>query len=126
MKLTFTFTVAALALACLGFQSTAPANPTPKPAAPAFKDVEAIFATNCLGCHGGERARGGIDLSSYEAVMKGGDDGPIVKKGAPKHSVLVQALRGVEGVRQMPPRRAALSEASISTIENWIKAGAKP
>ena len=58
--------------------------------------------------------------------MKGGEDGVIVKKGAPKHSVLVEALRGAEGVRQMPPRRPPLPEASIATIENWIKAGAKP
>ena len=126
LKWTFSISVAALALACFGFQSTPPANPAPKQTTPTFKDVETIFAANCTRCHGDGGMRGGIDLTSYDSIMKGGDDGPIVKKGAPKHSVLVQALRGTDGVRQMPPRRPQLPEASIATVEAWIKAGAKP
>lgn len=93
--------------------------------APAFKDIEPIFQANCVACHSGDRARGGIDLTSYETVMKGGDDGPIVKAGAPKHSVLVQALRGMPGVRHMPPRSAPLPEDKIASVEAWILAGAK-
>jgi protein TonB len=126
LKWTFSISVAVLALACFGFQSNPTAKPAPKQTTPTFKDAETIFAANCTGCHGGQRARGGIDLSNYDAIMKGGEDGPILKKGAPKHSLLVQALRGTDGVRQMPPRRPQLPEASIATIETWIKSGAKP
>jgi mono/diheme cytochrome c family protein len=91
-----------------------------------FKDVEAIFSTNCVNCHSGDRARGGIDLTTYDNVLRGGDKGLIVKKGAPKHSLIIQALRGATGVRHMPPERDPLSEDQISLIESWIKAGAKP
>ncbi len=101
-------------------------KPAPKPSAPAFKDIQAIFNENCTGCHSGERARAGIDLTSYQGVMDGGEDGPIVKKGAPKHSLLIEALRGLNGVRQMPPRRGPLSEDKIALIEKWISAGCKP
>ena len=57
--------------------------------------------------------------------MKGSDDGAIVKPGAPKHSVLVEALRGTGGVRQMPPRSGPLREDQIKLVEAWIAAGAK-
>ena len=98
---------------------------TKKPAPVTFAKVQPIFNLNCLGCHSGPRARGGIDFSTYKSVMEGGEDGPIVKAGAPKHSLLVEALRGAPNVRQMPPRRAPLSDAEITLIESWIKAGAK-
>ena len=126
MKWIYCIPAGALLLACLGFQASAANKPTPKPAAPTFKKVEDILSANCTRCHGDERARGGIDLTTYAAVMKGGDDGPILKKGAPKHSVLIQALRGLNGVRQMPPRHDPLPEDQIALIEAWIKSGAKP
>lgn len=126
MKWTFSISLTVLAFACFGFQSTAQSKPAAKKMeAPTFKDVEAILGPNCTGCHGGPHGRAGIDLSNYDSVMKGGEGGLVVKKGAPKHSLLVQALRGTGGVRQMPPRRPPLPEASIALIEAWIKAGAK-
>jgi len=99
--------------------------PTKKPASVTFKDVQPIFTENCLGCHSGERARAGIDFSTYQSVMNGGEDGPIIKKGAPKHSLLIEALRGTNGVRQMPPRHDPLAEDKIAKIEAWILAGCK-
>jgi uncharacterized membrane protein len=101
------------------------ANPK-KTALVTFASIQPIFNMNCLGCHSGPRARGGIDLSTYKSVMEGGEDGPIVKKFAPKHSLLVQALRGSPGVRQMPPRSGPLADDKIAQIEKWIGGGAKP
>ena len=117
------------AVMAFGFQS----KPTPKaaaapkkPAAPTFKDIQPIFHDNCFDCHTGTHPRAGIDFSSYDTVMDGGEDGPIIKKGAPKHSLLIQALRGLNGVRHMPPRGPALAEEKIVRIEKWIADGAKP
>jgi len=100
--------------------------PTPKPKAPAptFKDIQPIFQQNCIGCHSGERAKAGIDFSTYASVMEGSDDGPIVNKGAPKHSLLVRALHG-DKVRRMPPGPNPLAEQKIALIEKWILTGAK-
>ena len=57
-------------------------------------------------------------------VMEGSDDGPIVNKGAPKHSLLVRALHG-DKVRRMPPGPNPLAEQKIALIEKWILTGAK-
>jgi len=107
-----------------GFQHKTPAPP--KPTAPAYKSVQAIFTKNCISCHSGDHPKAAIDLTSYAVVMEGGEDQPIIKKGAPKHSLLIQALRGADNVRRMPPRMSPLAEKDIMLIENWIKAGAKP
>lgn len=89
----------------------------------AFAPAADVFTKNCVGCHG-DRPREGIDLRSYDSVMKGGEEGPIVKAGDAKGSVLVQALHGTDGKKQMPPR-GPLPEEDIKKIEDWIQAGAK-
>lgn len=97
---------------------------TPVAGGTGYTAVQAIFTKNCAGCHGGPKGKGGIDLTSYEGAMKGGAEGPIVKAGDPDGSVLVQALHGTGGKKQMPPK-GALPADDIKTIESWIKDGAK-
>lgn len=104
-------------------QSAAPGGE--QTSAKGYAVVQQVFNENCIMCHGNKgRPRGGINLSSYASVMKGGEDGPIVKPGDPAKSVLSQALHGAHGVRQMPPRRA-LPKNQINTVDTWIKNGAK-
>lgn len=98
---------------------------TAKPSAGAYDKVQATFTASCIGCHGSGRKAEGIDLSSYDAVMKGGEKGPIVVPGDPENSLLVHALRGTHGAKRMPLNGQPLPEAQIKEIEDWIKAGAK-
>lgn len=101
-----------------------PSLPAGAPAAPGYAGVQVFFNTSCAGCHGATNGKAGIDLSSYDGVMKGGREGAIVKPGDPDNSLLVQALRGTHGAKQMPPRGAA-PEDRIKAVEAWIKDGAK-
>lgn len=108
--------------------STDAGSPKKEASAPAggsgFASVQPILTQNCAGCHGENRPRAGIKLTSLDAVMKGGERGPIVKAGDPENSILTQALRGSHGMKKMPPR-GSLPEEQIKTVEDWIKAGAK-
>jgi mono/diheme cytochrome c family protein len=90
-----------------------------------YAAVQELFNTKCVGCHQGAGAKEGIDLTSYEALMKGGEHGPTVKPGDPEGSLLAQSLRGGHGVKRMPMGQPALAEAQIKLVEDWIKAGAK-
>jgi cytochrome c len=90
-----------------------------------YADVQKVFTVNCLGCHSGAHPRGKIDLSSYESVMKGGEDGPIVVAGNPKKSPLYMAVSHSAGFRPMPPSGVKLPDKDIAKIEQWIKDGAK-
>ena len=88
-----------------------------------FASVQPILITNCMPCHASSKPKAGINLTSYESVMKGGREGAIVKAGDPDGSKIDMALHG-KGAKQMPPK-GPLAPADIAKIETWIKAGAK-
>jgi hypothetical protein len=74
-------------------------------------------------CHNSDTKLGGFDASSYEAVMKGNDDGAVVIPGDVSKSLLAQLLQGANG-KLMPPG-GGLSSDEIQAILDWITAGAK-
>lgn len=96
-----------------------------KETASAFTPVSDILTKSCVGCHNSTKPADGIDLSSYEAVIKGGKEGPIVVAGDPAKSILAMSLKGEGGIKKMPLKGDPLTEAQIKTIEDWIKDGAK-
>lgn len=87
------------------------------------KDVLPILKTGCSKCHSGGQAKGGIDLSSYATVKKGGKDGAIIVEGDPDKSSLVTSISGDKP--SMPKKAAPLTKAQVTTISTWIKEGAK-
>src|SRR5262249_22652972 len=68
-------------------------------------DVLPVLAKNCLGCHGGLRQRGGLDLRTLAALRKGGDSGVVVKPGDARASALWTRVASDE----MPPGEHKLS-----------------
>ena len=56
--------------------------PPPPPTTVSYAaDVQPYFNSNCTGCHGGSNPQKGVDLTSYQQVMAGGDGGAIVIPG---------------------------------------------
>jgi WD40 repeat protein len=91
-----------------------------------FNDrVVPILQAHCVGCHNADEAEGGLDLSTYEAMLKGGESGPALTPGATASSRLhLLATRKVEPA--MPPDPAdALNENQLQVLADWIQAGAK-
>ena len=56
------------------------------------KEVRPLLIERCLKCHGGEKTRGGLKLTSRDAILQGGDTGPAAKPGKPADSLLIQLL----------------------------------
>jgi mono/diheme cytochrome c family protein len=90
-----------------------------------YADVQKILNEHCIGCHGADHPRAGINLTTYATVMKGGEEGAIVVPKDPAKSVLYKAIIGAPGVRQMPPRGPKIDAKLAKTVETWIKGGAK-
>ncbi len=89
--------------------------------------VKPIFDSNCARCHGGMNHRGGLNMGSRGAMMKGGQDGAVLVPGDPSGSLLVRLIRheGPAGnPMPMPPNRPKISDADIAVITAWVKAGA--
>ena len=109
-----------LLLAALGLGSLALAQP----AGPDYADVQAIFAERCTLCHTGQGAPLGLDLTTYDAVMAGSVNGPVVVPNDPDASELVRRIRGTSTPRMPLAGPPFLSDEQIGTIERWIGAGA--
>src|SRR5262245_33894404 len=84
------------------------------------KSVLPIFQAKCLNCHGEKRQRGGLDLRSRAAIVKGGESGTALKPGSIKDSLLWEKIRTDE----MPEGQVKLTMAEKEAIRRWIEAGA--
>lgn len=85
--------------------------------------VRPILVKNCLSCHIGDSAQGGLRLESRQALLGGGVSGPAVVPGDPDNSLLIQSVRYAHAVVKMPPDKA-LSDSEIADLASWVKSGA--
>jgi len=88
--------------------------------------VQPIFKNNCLssGCHNSQNRANGLDLTSWESLVRGSDFGAVIISGHGEHSHLVEHLKG-EAEPRMPLNRAPLPEEQIEFIERWVEEGAR-
>lgn len=115
---------------------TAP-NPDPKPkpnpepmstvaGGPTFeKDIQPIFKTNCVSCHGEKKNNDAdLDLRTFAATKKGGENmGVGFVPGDPDKSNLWDRIND----NSMPPKDSGkkLTAEEKKLIKDWIMAGAK-
>ncbi|MFO7586014.1 MAG: c-type cytochrome domain-containing protein [Anaerolineales bacterium] len=97
-------------------------EPTPaQDGAVSFRnDILPIFENTCVRCHGGLRTERGLDLSTYDALMRGSRNGAMLIPGDADSSEL--AIQVVSG--EMPRRAPKLPEEHIQLIIEWVNQGA--
>lgn len=92
-----------------------------------MRDIAPILAVHCQGCHHAGKAAMGFDLSSFDALKKGGKQsgpGEIVVPGKPGDSRILEVIEA-EAEPRMPLKLPPLPESSIALISRWISEGAK-
>ena len=94
---------------------------------------EGIFNLSCSvsACHDGTR-QAGLELTSWEMLMAGGDERLVVDPGNAEESPLVWSVEGEDNVgipmEIMPPTLSGfpqLTRTEIRLIKDWIDQGAK-
>ena len=85
-------------------------------------EIQTIFNNNCISCHdNGGSYYGGLDLSTYDDVMSGGDSGDAIEPFDHVNSYLWQRVNNGE----MPPgNNPDLSSEQVNLIGQWIDEGA--
>lgn len=88
--------------------------------------IRPVLVESCYECHSDQagESKGGLKLDSRPALEQGGQSGPVLVKGKPDASLLVQAIRHVDPDLKMPPKKSMLDEAVIVHFEQWIAMGA--
>jgi mono/diheme cytochrome c family protein len=105
-----------------GVAPPAAERPSPANGARFFEtQVRPILQTHCIGCHGGDKVRSGLKLTSRDAVLTGGERGPAVLPERPEKSLLLQAINHRD--LKMPPR-GKLPQAQLDVLARWVKMGA--
>ena len=92
-------------------------------------DVFPVIQIRCLECHkpdGSGYAASGLDLRTYEGLMKGTRHGPMVIPGEPFVSNLIVLVEGrASPDLRMPHGGKRLTRCEIDILRRWIKLGAK-
>jgi Protein of unknown function (DUF1553)/Protein of unknown function (DUF1549)/Planctomycete cytochrome C/Concanavalin A-like lectin/glucanases superfamily len=82
--------------------------------------IAPLLAQRCLNCHSGNEPKGGLDLSTRDKAMKGGESGTAIEPSNLSKSPLWQAIDS----DTMPPKKP-LSADEKALIKDWIEQGAK-
>lgn len=94
-------------------------------------DVQPILHDYCISCHqngGRGYKKSGLDLTSYEGLMKGTRYGPVVIAGNSEVSTFTKLLTGTNRGLKMPMGLNAagtLDRQYILILRKWVKQGAR-
>lgn len=110
-----TFSHSLLSILLLSIVPSALAAVDAKPALRVIRD-------HCVGCHKPGKAKGGLLLTTYEKMMKGGDNGVPIVPGKGTDSLLYQCVLK-DGDPHMPPKKQ-LADAEMAALKAWIDGGA--
>ena len=95
------------------------------------RDVRPIFVDKCIDCHSPPYGEGyiktGLDLESYESLMKGSVYGPVIVPGSSKKSPLNMLVEGRAGdlSRLLKRLHDPMTDEEIKVIRLWVKQGAQ-
>jgi hypothetical protein len=84
--------------------------------------VAPVLERNCVKCHQGPDAKGGLDLSTSAGLAAGGESGVAIAPRKPEDSLLLQYVSGPKP--EMPRDAAPLAAGEVAMLERWIAEGA--
>ncbi|MDE0629910.1 MAG: hypothetical protein OXH73_00255 [Caldilineaceae bacterium] len=83
------------------------------------EDIQPLLEENCGACHSSVVQQADLQVTEYEPLMAGGQNGPVVEPGAPDASSLWTQIRS-----GAMPMVGELGDDEKALIYNWIVAGA--
>jgi hypothetical protein len=75
--------------------------------------IQPLLQKNCIGCHSGSNAGGGLDYTNYSTV-----------KTVALNGKLYGSISHMPGYIPMPNTSSKLSDCEITQVKKWIDAGA--
>jgi hypothetical protein len=88
--------------------------------------IEPILLEKCSSCHGEEKHKADLRLNTLEGILRGGQDGAVIKVGQAAKSPLIQCLLSpADADGHMPPEgQPQATPEEIAVLIWWINAGA--
>ena len=115
-----------LLILLLSFSGTLLGQETQEVKVPDFNSQIAPLLTKyCVACHNADDAEGGLNLESFQAMMKGGKGGAVLLPGRAELSRLVRVIEGKASPKMPPEGNEAPTENELQLLGDWINAGAR-
>jgi Protein of unknown function (DUF1553)/Protein of unknown function (DUF1549)/Planctomycete cytochrome C len=122
MRCPWIFLATWLGVSCVGGSISA-AEPSTRDTQEFFeKKIRPVLAENCFSCHSGRKHKANLRLDSRQAMLTGGESGPVIVPGHPEHSLLLKAVHYADELK-MPPK-GPLPREHVAALAIWIKQGA--
>lgn len=83
--------------------------------------VEPLLKEHCAECHNPTKTKSGLDVSSLQSMLRGGERGSAVIPGRPDDSNLYKFLSSDADLHMPPGKRKALTDEEISLFKQWIQ-----
>jgi hypothetical protein len=90
------------------------------------RDIRPILAARCYDCHGEQKPKGGLRLTSRANALKGGKSGePALVAGQSAKSEIFLRITSQDKDEVMPQKGDLLSAREVALLREWIDAGAE-
>src|ERR1043165_329545 len=83
--------------------------------------VEPLLKEHCAECHNPTKLKSGLDVSSLQTILRGGERGAAVISGRPDESNLYKFLTTDADPHMPPAKRKPLTEEEAGLIKKWIQ-----
>ncbi len=92
------------------------------------RDIQPFFAEYCLECHGADKAKGGLALTSRAGALKALESGAAgIVPGKPEASEVVTRLLAAHADDKMPPAKKEKRPKAeeVEKLKRWVAEGAQ-
>lgn len=90
------------------------------------RDVQPIFDSKCVSCHGPDKTKGKLRMDSYEWLLKGGKEGDAFEAGDTDSNILFRVHLPLDDEEHMPPEgKKQMTDSEIELVTRWIQEGAE-
>jgi hypothetical protein len=83
--------------------------------------IEPLLKERCFECHAPPKTKSGLDLTSFQAMLRGGDRGSAIVPGKPDESNLYKFLLGDADPHMPPGSRKSFDEEERTLVAKWIR-----
>jgi hypothetical protein len=95
-----------------------------------MNDIRPIIHNYCLSCHepgGMGYEKSGLDMRTYQSLMKGTNFGAVIKPGDSFTSILIQLVEGRAhpSIKMPYGMNGGLAKDKIEILKKWVDQGAK-
>lgn len=87
-----------------------------------------VLENKCNSCHNPSKSKGELNMRNMQALLKGGENGPVFVGGKPEESSLFERIHLPEDDDDhMPPSgKPQLTAEEKALLEQWIKSNLEP